>query len=149
MNRRPTILKLTAIAAASILAIAAIGCSGKPIFIDELIITDTVVGDGKESVSGKSVSLHYTGWVYDWTQKDGHGTRFDSSHDRGIPYTFTPGDGHTIKGWEQGVPGMKIGGQRELIIPAAMAYGDRVAGKGKIPANSDLIFELELIVVRR
>lgn len=130
------------------LAVALISCSGKPISVDELTITEIKVGDGKESITGKSVSLHYTGWVYDWTKKDGRGVRFDSSHDRGIPFTFKPGDGNTIKGWEEGVPGMKVGGIRELLIPAEMAYGDRVAAQGKIPANSDLIFEVELVIVR-
>lgn len=125
------------------------GCSGKPISVDELIITDIKIGDGAESVPGKSVSLHYTGWLYDWTQKDGRGARFDSSHDRGLPFTFVPGGGQVIKGWDQGIPGMKVGGIRELIIPAELAYGDKIAARGKIPANSPLIFEVELLVVRK
>jgi FKBP-type peptidyl-prolyl cis-trans isomerase FkpA len=130
------------------LIVSTAGCFENPITVDELIITDIVVGDGNEAITGKSVGVHYTGWIYDWTESDGRGARFDSSHDRGIPFYFAPGSGTTIKGWEVGVPGMRAGGKRELLIPSTMAYGERGGGGGKIPPNSDLLFEIELILVR-
>jgi FKBP-type peptidyl-prolyl cis-trans isomerase FkpA len=130
------------------LIVSTAGCSENPITVDELIITDIVVGDGNEAITGKSVGVHYTGWIYDWTESDGRGARFDSSHDRGIPFNFAPGGGTTIKGWEVGVPGMRAGGKRELLIPSTMAYGERGGAGGKIPPNSDLLFEIELILVR-
>lgn len=130
------------------LIVSTAGCSDYPITVDELIITDIVVGDGKEAITGKGVGVHYTGWIYDWTESDGRGLRFDSSHDRGIPFYFAPGSGATIKGWEVGVPGMRAGGKRELLIPSTMAYGERGGGGGKIPPNTDLLFEIELILVR-
>ena len=130
------------------LIVSTAGCSENPITVDELIITDIVVGDGNEAITGKSVGVHYTGWIYDWTESDGRGARFDSSHDRGIPFNFAPGGGTTIKGWEVGVPGMRAGGKRELLIPSTMAYGEGGGGGGKIPPNSDLLFEIELILVR-
>lgn len=131
-----------------LLILSTAGCADRPITVDELIIRDIVVGDGKEATTGKSVGVHYTGWIYDWTEPDGRGARFDSSHDRGIPFNFVPGNGATIKGWEVGVPGMRSGGKRELLIPSTMAYGESGGGGGKIPPNSDLLFEIDLILVR-
>ncbi|QDQ28575.1 FKBP-type peptidyl-prolyl cis-trans isomerase [Chitinimonas arctica] len=104
---------------------------------DTLIIEDLIVGDGAEATAGQDVSVHYTGWLTD-------GTKFDSSKDRGIPFSFPLGAGHVIKGWDQGVQGMKIGGKRKLTIPPAMGYGARGAG-GVIPANAVLVFEVELL----
>jgi len=125
-----------------------IGCSSASSPPSELVSTDLVVGEGAESIEGKSVSVHYTGWLYDSSEERNRGKKFDSSHDRGLPFTFTPGRRGVIEGWSKGVQGMKIGGVRELIIPPAMAYGDRGAGGGKIPPNSTLVFEIELLVVR-
>ena len=102
-------------------------------------IADSVVGKGAEAVNGKSVTVHYTG-----TLKDG--TKFDSSVDRKEPFTFTLGSGQVIKGWEQGIQGMKVGGKRKLTIPAELAYGNNAVGA--IPANSTLIFEVELLEVK-
>lgn len=102
-------------------------------------ITDTVVGKGAEAVNGKAVTVHYTG-----TLKDG--TKFDSSVDRKEPFTFTLGSGQVIKGWEQGIQGMKVGGKRKLVIPPALAYGNNAVGA--IPANSTLIFDVELLEVK-
>ena len=141
-SRTPSVLLTLA------LIVSTAGCFENPITVDELIITDIVVGDGNEAITGKSVGVHYTGWIYDWTESDGRGARFDSSHDRGIPFYFAPGSGATIKGWEVGVPGMRAGGKRELLIPSTMAYGEGGGGGGKIPPNSDLLFEIELILVR-
>jgi FKBP-type peptidyl-prolyl cis-trans isomerase FkpA len=105
---------------------------------------DTTVGEGAEATKGNSVSVHYTGWLY----KDGeHGAKFDSSRDRNDPFEFSLGAGMVIKGWDEGVQGMKIGGQRTLIIPAALGYGARGAG-GVIPPNATLKFDVELLKVR-
>jgi peptidylprolyl isomerase len=100
---------------------------------------DSVVGKGAEAVNGKSVTVHYTG-----TLKDG--TKFDSSVDRKEPFTFTLGSGQVIKGWEQGIVGMKVGGKRKLTIPPELAYGANAVGA--IPANSTLIFDVELLEVK-
>jgi FKBP-type peptidyl-prolyl cis-trans isomerase FkpA len=107
--------------------------------VTELKIEDTKVGTGDEAVTGKSVTVHYTGWLTD-------GTKFDSSKDRGQPFTFQLGGGQVIKGWDQGVVGMKVGGVRKLTIPASMGYGDRGAG-GVIPPGATLVFEVELLGV--
>jgi FKBP-type peptidyl-prolyl cis-trans isomerase FkpA len=115
--------------------------------ITELGITDVKVGDGAEATAGKMVSVHYTGWLYDESVPNHHGTRFDSSRDRGQPFEFALGQGQVIKGWDQGVAGMKIGGQRTLVIPASLGYGAHGAG-GVIPPNAALIFDVELLGVR-
>ncbi len=105
----------------------------------DLRIEDSLVGTGKEAVAGAQVSVNYTGTLLD-------GTKFDSSLDRGTPFEFTLGAGQVIKGWDQGVAGMKEGGKRKLTIPPALAYG---AGgvPGVIPPDSTLIFEVELLKV--
>ena len=102
---------------------------------------DTTVGDGAEARAGQDVTVHYTGWLYnDGTQ----GAKFDSSKDRNDPFEFSLGAGMVIKGWDEGVAGMKIGGKRTLIIPAALGYGARGAG-GVIPPNATLKFDVELL----
>ncbi len=112
----------------------------------ELVKTDVKVGDGTEATAGKMVSVHYTGWLYDEAAADKHGKKFDSSRDRGQPFQFPLAGGQVIKGWDEGVQGMKIGGQRTLIIPAEMGYGARGAG-GVIPPNATLVFDVELLGV--
>jgi FKBP-type peptidyl-prolyl cis-trans isomerase FkpA len=103
--------------------------------------TDNVVGDGAEAKAGQHVSVHYTGWLYN----DGEqGAKFDSSRDRNDPFDFPLGAGMVIKGWDEGVQGMKIGGQRTLIIPPELGYGARGAG-GVIPPNATLKFDVELL----
>src|SRR4030095_13510138 len=102
---------------------------------------------GAEAASGKPVLVHYTGWLYDPSKPDQKGKKFDSSRDRQSPFGFTLGAGQVIKGWDQGVAGMKVGGQRTLVIPAALAYGDRGAA-GVIPPNATLIFDVELREVK-
>ncbi|MBU0484528.1 MAG: FKBP-type peptidyl-prolyl cis-trans isomerase [Proteobacteria bacterium] len=101
---------------------------------------DQQVDDGAEAVAGKTVQVHYTGWLNDQDQK---GKKFDSSVDRGQQFSFSLGAGQVIKGWDEGVAGMKIGGKRTLYIPANLGYGARGAG-GVIPPNADLIFDVEL-----
>jgi len=100
---------------------------------------DVKVGEGAEAKAGQTVSVHYTGWLVD-------GSKFDSSVDRGQPFEFPLGGGSVIKGWDEGVAGMKIGGVRKLIIPSDLGYGSR--GAGLIPPNSTLIFEVELLGVK-
>jgi FKBP-type peptidyl-prolyl cis-trans isomerase FkpA len=105
---------------------------------------DTIVGEGEEATAGTQVTVHYTGWLQN---SDGSaGKKFDSSKDRNDPFEFPLDAGHVIKGWDEGVQGMKVGGARKLIIPAALGYGARGAG-GVIPPNATLIFEVELLGV--
>ncbi|HEY3356658.1 MAG TPA: FKBP-type peptidyl-prolyl cis-trans isomerase [Polyangia bacterium] len=106
----------------------------------ELKIEELQVGTGVEAVVGKTVDVHYTGWLTD-------GTKFDSSVDRGKPFSFRLGGGQVIKGWDQGVAGMKVGGKRRLTIPSDLAYGDR-GFPGAIPPGATLVFEVELLGVR-
>ena len=101
---------------------------------------DVRVGNGAEAKAGKTVEVHYTGWLTD-------GKKFDSSRDRGEPFAFKLGAGQVIKGWDEGVAGMKIGGQRKLTIPATLGYGSRGVG-GVIPPNATLVFDVELLGVR-
>lgn len=105
---------------------------------------DTKVGSGEEAEIGKTVNVHYTGWLYDETAPDKKGKKFDSSLDRNEHFSFMLGAGRVIKGWDKGVQGMKVGGQRTLIIPPSMAYGERGAGN-VIPPNATLIFDVELV----
>ena len=112
--------------------------------ITELIITDNKVGDGREAEKGLTISVHYTGWLYENGEKT---TKFDSSVDRREPFSFVLGVGQVIKGWDNGVSGMQVGGSRTIIIPSDMGYGSRGAGS-VIPPNSDLIFEVELIEIQ-
>jgi FKBP-type peptidyl-prolyl cis-trans isomerase FkpA len=115
--------------------------------ITELVKNDTVVGDGREAEIGFTVSVHYTGWLYDENALDKKGEKFDSSLDRGQAFEFPLGAGQVIQGWDQGFAGMKIGGKRTLIIPPEMGYGARGAG-GVIPPNATLIFDVELLDVK-
>lgn len=113
----------------------------------ELIKIDNKVGEGDLATSGKMVLVHYTGWLYDEAVPGHKGKKFDSSRDRNQPFDFPLGAGHVIKGWDQGVEGMKVGGQRTLVIPAHLGYGARGAG-GAIPPNATLVFDVELLAVR-
>jgi FKBP-type peptidyl-prolyl cis-trans isomerase FkpA len=107
---------------------------------------DTVPGTGDEAAIGQRVKVHYTGWLYDPTADKERGKKFDSSKDRGQPFSFGLGRGEVIRGWDEGVQGMKVGGTRVLTIPAEMGYGARGAG-GVIPPNATLVFEVELLGV--
>jgi FKBP-type peptidyl-prolyl cis-trans isomerase FkpA len=107
--------------------------------VTELKMDDSKVGTGAEAVAGKSVTVHYTGWLT-------NGTKFDSSKDRGQPFVFQLGAGQVIRGWDLGVTGMKVGGVRKLTIPPTLGYGARGAG-GVIPPNATLVFEVELLGV--
>ncbi len=107
---------------------------------------DTTPGTGAEARAGQHVTVHYTGWLHDPARPDGRGAKFDSSKDRGDPFRFDLGAGMVIRGWDEGVQGMKVGGTRVLQIPPELGYGARGAG-GVIPPNATLVFEVELLQV--
>ena len=115
--------------------------------IKELIKTDDVTGSGNEAAAGRRVTVHYTGWLYNEGAADHKGKKFDSSRDRGDPFTFRLGAGEVIDGWDQGVAGMKVGGRRTLTIPPDLGYGAQGA-PGAIPPNATLVFDVELLDVR-
>lgn len=118
-----------------------------PKSVNQLVKIDQKVGAGAEALPLNQVTVHYTGWLYDPNKPEGHGNKFDSSVDRKEPFEFIIGGGQVIRGWDEGVFGMKVGGKRTLIIPAHMGYGARGAG-GAIPPNATLIFDVELLQVR-
>ena len=115
--------------------------------VAELQRIDNAVGRGAVATSGSDVTVHYTGWIYDERRPDKRGEKFDSSVDRGEPFTFLLGAGRVIRGWDEGVAGMQVGGKRTLLIPAYMAYGRKGAG-GVIPSNASLVFDVELLAVK-
>ena len=113
--------------------------------VDRLQVVDQVGGTGAAAVANASVAVHYTGWLYDRSKPEQKGAQFDSSRG-GQPFQFVLGAGQVIPGWDQGVAGMKVGGKRRLVIPAALGYGDSGAG-GVIPPGATLVFDVELIDV--
>ena len=126
-------------------AFAVVGCSGdksgeEVMTVSGLKYVDMKVGDGTSPQAGQLVTVHYTGWLED-------GTKFDSSVDKNRPFEFTIGAGRVIKGWDEGVLTMKVGGKRKLNIPPELGYGAQ--GNGPIPPNSTLIFEVELLAIRQ
>jgi peptidylprolyl isomerase len=125
-------------------AIVGSGPAAATVQADGLTITDTQVGTGAEATPGSMAVVHYTGWV--WVN-NAKGLKFDSSYDRGQPFTFPLGAGRVIAGWDEGVVGMKVGGKRTLLVPPELGYGEAGAG-GKIPPNATLLFEVELVDVK-
>lgn len=115
--------------------------------ITELGTIDGKTGTGAEANPGRTVTVHYTGWLYDESREDRKGRKFDSSRDRNDPFTFKLGAGQVIQGWDQGVAGMRVGGVRTLTIPSDMGYGRRGAGSA-IPPDSVLVFDVELLDVK-
>jgi len=132
--------KAPAPAAASASASAA--ADAKPVAMQKI---DTVTGTGKEATAGATAVVNYTGWLYVPGAPQQHGEKFDSSIGR-EPFSFQLGAGQVIKGWDEGVQGMKVGGKRTLIVPASMGYGE--SGAGPIPPNANLVFDVELLDVR-
>ena len=136
-------------AMAVLVAVTCAACGGDEgrSSVTELVKTEVKAGTGSDAVSGRVVTVHYTGWLYDDGAADKKGTKFDSSRDRNEPFSFRLGAGEVIPGWDQGVAGMKVGGQRTLTIPANLGYGARGAG-GVIPPNATLVFDVELLGVK-
>ena len=126
---------------------AACGGTTENSSVTQLVRQDESVGTGAEAQSGRTVTVHYTGWLYDASRPDQRGAKFDSSRDRNQPFSFNLGAGEVIRGWDEGVAGMKVGGRRILTIPPDMGYGARGAG-GVIPPNATLLFDVELLDVR-
>jgi FKBP-type peptidyl-prolyl cis-trans isomerase len=114
----------------------------------ELKIIDRQAGTGREVQSGRAALVQYTGWLYDGKAPENKGKQFDTSANRGLPFGFIVGVGKVIKGWDQGILGMKVGGKRTLIIPPQLGYGDKDVGNGLIPPNSTLLFDIELVEIK-
>lgn len=132
---------ITVLAAAVLVVVIPLAaCAKEKKMADGLIINDVKVGTGPEAKAGQTVTVQYTGWLMD-------GTKFDSSKDRNQPFVFHLGAGEVIKGWDEGVQGMKVGGVRKLTIPPSLGYGAQGAG-GVIPPNATLKFEVELLGVQ-
>ncbi len=131
------------------LALSLCACTPPPYTggdVAQLQRNDSVVGSGAVASAGHRVTVHYTGWLYVQGAADKHGLKFDSSRDRNEPFTFVLGAGQVIRGWDDGVTGMRVGGKRTLLVPAADAYGSDGAG-GVIPPNASLVFDVELLGV--
>jgi len=118
-----------------------------PVATAQLNITELKPGTGPAIKPGQTAVVHYTGWLYSEDAPDHKGRKFDSSLDRGDPFAFPVGGGQVIQGWDQGVAGMQVGGQRRLILPPELGYGSRGAG-GVIPPNATLVFDVELLAIR-
>jgi FKBP-type peptidyl-prolyl cis-trans isomerase len=145
MSIRFAIAAVTLALSAAVAATPAAAQVGKTVELaDGLKYIDTKIGDGTTAEKSFLVSVQYTGWIY---KNGAKGAQFDSSRDRGKPITFKLGAGQVIPGWDEGISGMKVGGQRTLIIPPELAYGSKGAG-GVIPPNATLIFEVELVSAR-
>ena len=145
ISRRTIVSTLFAGVAAAITSRAAAQTAGKPVTTASgLQIIDVKEGTGASPKPGQTCIMHYTGWLYENGQK---GKKFDSSVDRNEPFDFPIGQGRVIKGWDEGVASMKVGGKRTLIIPPALGYGARGAG-GVIPPNATLMFDVELLAVK-
>ena len=125
---------------ALIAILVALAACSSPTNPNQLVIQDLQVGTGAEAKTGNRVTVHYRGTLTD-------GKQFDASYDRKEPFTFVLGAGQVIKGWDQGVAGMKVGGKRKLTIPPDLGYGARGAGGGVIPPNATFVFEVELLKV--
>lgn len=144
----PRLFRTTALL--SILLLAA--CGGPPPYtggdVAELQRIDVTPGEGRPTAAGDEVSVHYTGWLYDENAADKRGAKIDSSRDRGQPFVFRLGAGRVIRGWDEGVAGMRAGGTRELHVPAWLGYGAAGAGRA-IPPGASLVFEVELLEIRK
>lgn len=137
--------RMTAVFLSVLVSLAAVGCTDAPVSPTVSVPfsqTDVRVGTGTEAVTGGLLTVNYTGWVYDASKAENKGLVFDTSLGK-TAFTFTLGAGQVIKGWDQGVVGMKVGGVRRLVIPPSLAYGDQRSGP--IPPNSTLVFDIELV----
>ena len=144
LNSYLTVLSIVLFGLILAVAVAPVHAAGET----GLEIIDRKVGEGAEAGIGSTVKVHYTGWLYDENAEDNKGRKFDSSHDRDAHFSFTLGTGKVIKGWDHGVRGMKVGGERTLVVPPEMAYGSRGVGR-LIPPDSTLIFDVELVGIEQ
>lgn len=145
-------MRLTALCVALAAVLTASGCgrdtspSGTNVEdISSLRTIDVTVGSGAQAAPGQRISVHYTLYLYSSTAAGNRGARMESSRDRGAPFSFALGTGAVIPGWDQGIPGMRVGGSRTLLIPSMLAYGSR--GSGSVPPNSALVFDVDLISI--
>jgi FKBP-type peptidyl-prolyl cis-trans isomerase FkpA len=144
-------MRLTAVCVALVATLSTIACgsnsspSPRADDIPSLQTIDVSVGSGAQASPGQRISVHYTLFLYSSIGAGNRGTRIESSRDRGAPFSFALGTGAVIAGWDQGIPGMRVGGSRTLLIPSALAYGSR--GSGNVPPNSALVFDVELISI--
>lgn len=147
MRRRLALLATTVLALAACNRVPPSPAPASHGQVDKLTVIDGKVGSGAEAKPGMTVQVLYTGWLYDDRAKDKHGTKFDSTDDHGgQPFSFPLGQGQVIKGWDQGVAGMRVGGERTLLIPAELGYGARGASD-VIPPNTSLVFDVKLVGV--
>lgn len=139
--------RIVIVVACLAVSVAAAGCGDAPVAPTPVPFshTDVIVGTGAEAASGKVLSVSYTGWLYDATKPEQKGLQIDSSV-AGTPFTFTLGIGQVIAGWDQGLPGMKVGGSRRLVIPSSLAYGS--VRNGPVPPFSTLVFDIDLLNVQ-
>jgi FKBP-type peptidyl-prolyl cis-trans isomerase FkpA len=143
-SRRSIVLPAIALATLAVLASSCVDAPATPTSTAPFSETDLVVGTGPDALTGSTVTVDYTGWLYDASKTDGKGLQFDTSIGR-TPFQFTLGTGQVIRGWDQGIPGMKVGGKRRLVIPPSLAYGN--VRTGPIPQNSTLLFDIDLLSI--
>lgn len=145
-------MRLKALCLVAVLASAASACGkndSSPSGAADIAALQTIdgtVGTGTVAAPGRTLTVHYTGWLYSPTAAGNKGAKFDSSRDRNTPYPFVLGAGQVIRGWDQGVAGMRVGGMRTLLIPSSLGYGS--SGQGSIPPNAALVFDIELLNVQ-
>jgi FKBP-type peptidyl-prolyl cis-trans isomerase FkpA len=141
---RSVVVQIAAALALAAFASACVDTPSPPTTTAPYSQTDLLVGTGADALTGSTVTVNYTGWLYDATKTDNKGLQFDSSIGR-TPFQFTLGTGQVIRGWDQGIPGMKVGGRRRLVIPPSLAYGE--SRSGPIPPNATLLFDVELVSI--
>ena len=142
---RPTALAAMVVIAIATFTVACVDAPASPTVTAPYNQTDLVLGTGNDALTGSTLTVDYTGWLYDASKPERKGLQFDSSIGR-TPFVFTLGTGQVIKGWDQGIPGMRAGGTRRLVIPPSLAYGD--TRSGPIPQNATLVFEITLISIQ-
>src|SRR5262245_15852268 len=141
---RSIVVPIAAVLALAAFTPACVDAPSSPTTTAPFSQTDLLVGTGADALTGSTVTVNYTGWLYDATKTDNKGLQFDSSIGR-TPFQFTLGTGQVIQGWDRGIPGMKVGGRRRLTIPPSLAYGS--TRSGPIPPNATLVFDVELVSI--
>jgi FKBP-type peptidyl-prolyl cis-trans isomerase FkpA len=141
---RSLVVSIVAVLALAAFTSACVDAPASPTTTAPFSQTDLLVGTGADALTGSTVTVNYTGWLYDATKTDNKGAQFDSSIGR-TPFQFTLGTGQVIRGWDQGIPGMKVGGRRRLVIPPSLAYGS--TRSGPIPPNATLVFDVEMVSI--